>query len=254
MPTTVLGSGTVVPDPDRFCAAYFVESGDVRLLLDCGPGAVHRMARFDLPWRGIGHVVLSHFHTDHTGGLPFLFFALKHGSERPRRTGVQVLGPPGTGERFRHMAAAFGDHMTDPGFAVSFHELAPDDEVRLGDAVRLRVRGTPHTDASNAYRVEGPAGVVGYTGDTGYDDALGEFFGGVDALICECSVPERLAMDTHLTPSQAAALARRAAPGELVLTHVFPQLGVEAAERGVREAGWDGPLRVAADGTRLDPP
>ena len=50
MRVTILGSGTVVPDGARNSSGYFVESGDARIMMDCGAGTVHALARYDLPW------------------------------------------------------------------------------------------------------------------------------------------------------------------------------------------------------------
>ena len=107
MDITVVGSGTVVPSPDRVCASYFVANGDLRILLDCGPGALHHMARFAVPWSGLTHVVLSHFHNDHIGDLPILLFALKYGLPEPRREPLTIVGPVGTSDLLQRLANAW---------------------------------------------------------------------------------------------------------------------------------------------------
>ena len=235
MVVTVLGSGT---DP-------------IRLLLDCGSGVVHNMARFRLPWHRLTHILVSHFHTDHVGDLPSLLFSLKHGLSTPRSEQLTIVGPAGTRDLLQRMAAAFGDHVLDPGFPVRIRELAAGEVHDLGDVARLTSRATPHTDASLAFRLETPDATLGYTGDTGMDDGLGAFFRGVDVLICECSLPDALAMDTHLTPSRVARIAAGARPRHLLLTHIYPQLESEDVPDRVRAAGWDGPIRVASDGMQI---
>ena len=45
-----VGTGTVAPSAARSGPAHWVERGDVRLLMDCGAGAIHRLAQF-----GDGH-------------------------------------------------------------------------------------------------------------------------------------------------------------------------------------------------------
>lgn len=251
MDVTIVGSGTVVPDPDRVCAAVHVETGEHRILLDCGPGAVHHLARFDLPWPRLTHLALTHFHNDHIGDIPILFFALKHALPSPRRDALTVLGPPGTAALFDRLAAAFGDHLLEPGFPVRIRELAVEAAEPLGGDVRLRVRPVPHTDRSVAYRVEATGASFGYTGDTAFDEGVGEFFADIDALLAECSLPDDQAMDTHLTPSRVAALARIARPRRLFLTHIYPQLPRDEAAGRVRRAGWEGETRVVHDGLRL---
>ncbi|MFW6078619.1 MAG: MBL fold metallo-hydrolase [Gemmatimonadota bacterium] len=252
MQITIVGTGTAVPEPDRGGAAVYVESADARLLLDCGPSAVRSMASFDVPWSRLTHLALTHFHTDHIGDLPALFFALKHALADPRRDApLTVLGPAGTARLFERLAAAFGDHLAEPGFPVRIRELDDGAAQPLADGVRLRARRTPHTDASLAYRIESAGSSFGYTGDTALDEGVAAFFEGVDVLLAECSLPDDAAIDTHLTPSRVAALAQIARPHLLVLTHIYPKLPRSDAAARVRRAGWDGEIRVAVDGARI---
>lgn len=251
MQITIVGSGTVVPHPERVCASYYVEMDDSRILLDCGPGAMHHMARFDLSWDCLTHVILSHFHTDHIGDLPILLFALKYGVATPRKDPLTIVGPEGTRLLLERLAAAFGDYMLDPGFPLGITEVTAGTIVRLGGTARILCHPTPHTEHSLAYRIESGAKVLGYTGDTGLSEELGRFFQGVDLLIAECSLPDELAMDTHLTPTRVAAIARIAEPDRLILTHVYPQLPAAELPRLVRQAGWTGSIVIAEDGMRL---
>ena len=43
-----VGTGTVAPSATRGSPAHWVERDGLRLLLDCGPGTMHRLARFGL--------------------------------------------------------------------------------------------------------------------------------------------------------------------------------------------------------------
>src|SRR5581483_3821323 len=95
MELVVLGTGTVAPSAERTAAAYWVETGPVRLLMDCGAGTMHRLARFELPWPTLTHVALTHFHMDHWGELPMLFFAVKYGTLPARKDPLTLIGPPG---------------------------------------------------------------------------------------------------------------------------------------------------------------
>lgn len=253
---TIVGSGTAAPTPERVCSGYWVESDDARLLLDCGAGVVHGMARLGLAWPDLDHLLITHFHNDHIGDIPMLLFALKHGVRPPREKPLAVWAPHGIASRLRAMEAAFGDHVADPGFPVVIREVVSGDAFAVG-GLRVTVSSTPHTDASVAYRVEEKAGdrtrTLGYTGDTGPSADLARFLSDVDVLIAECSVPDDEAMETHLSPSSLARLANRAGPGRLVVTHVYPQLDAMDAVARVRAAGWDGEAVRAEDGMVLEP-
>jgi ribonuclease BN (tRNA processing enzyme) len=251
MRMTFVGTGTAVPEPERACSGYWLEAGGARLLLDCGPGVVHSLARLQLPWAELTHLVLTHFHNDHTGDVPFLFFALHYGLRVPRRNPLVVLGPAGTRKLLRRMGRAFGSHLRRPAFEVEVRELSTGEEVALPGGAELRCQLTPHAEPSLAYRVAYDGESIGYTGDTGESEELGQFMKGVSVLVAECSLPEELAMDSHLTPVRLARLARAAEPGLLAVTHIYPQLDRASLPAAVQRAGWSGPLVVARDGLVL---
>lgn len=246
---TIVGSGTLVPLGDRSSACHLLESGDCKLLLDAGPGAVHGMARHGKAWWELTHVVLTHYHADHFGDLPHLLFALRWAAPVPRRQPLHVIGPPGLKDRVTALRHAFGDFIIDPGCEVVYHEVDRRGTWKDGDAgPELEFLPVPHTEDSVAVRVAAGGRSIGYTGDTGPDPALGPFLRGVDLLIAECGFPDPPPSASHLSPASVAALARTALPGVLVLTHLYPPLDCASVPGLVRDAGYGGTLVCARDG------
>lgn len=248
---TVLGSGTLHPDPTRHGAAHLVQGGGARLLLDCGPGTLHGMARFGAPWAELTHLALTHYHNDHVGDLPALMQALRLGVTPPRTRPLVVLGPRGVRDFLTRLAAVAGRQVLDPGFQVRVVELGPgqpwdDPEHDL----RVSCMPTPHTPESVAYRVEAAGTAVGYTGDTGPSELVADFLGGCRALVAECTEQDPTTSDTHLSPSRLIELARVAAPELLVVTHVAPPGTPETAAAAVA-AGWGGEVVAARDGLTI---
>jgi ribonuclease BN (tRNA processing enzyme) len=251
MRLTVIGSGTISLSATRGCAGYLIEAGDARILMDVGPGAAHTMARHGMDWWGITHIVLSHWHLDHIGDLPTLIFAWRHARLEPRTAPLVIVGPTGTRELIARWAAALGDWLAIPGFPVDIIEPALEAPMTLADGVLLTSRSVPHTAESVAYSVTHGARRLVYTGDTGEDPSLAAWAAGCDLLLAECSLPDSMPVSIHLTTSQTAALAVAAAPGMLMVTHMYPPLeGIDLrAELGAR---WAGPTVVATDGLVLD--
>ena len=246
---TILGSGTLMPSSTRRSAGHFITFGSTHVLMDCGSGTTHGMARWGVAWDRISHILLTHFHTDHVGDLAPLLFALSHGSN-PRRTDpLTVVGPPGLHLLMDRLAEAFGAYVLDPGFPLDVLELARD-SVWSDESCGLGVSTHPtrHTDSSVAYRVDTNAGTVSYTGDTGPQVGLGKFFQGTELMIAECSYPDPPSVETHLTPSGLATLAEEASPDLLVVTHIYPDLDSDAVPGLLAQAGYGGRVRVAEDG------
>lgn len=203
-----------------------------------------------MAWRELSHVAISHYHSDHVGDLSALLFALKHGL-RPRRSEpLTLMGPPGFADFLDRLGLALGDHVVDPGFALRVVELAPGEPLE-GPGFALSAAPTPHSEESVAFRLEGPWGRLGYTGDTGPSEAVASFLAGCDALLSECALTDPPEMRFHLSPRGVAELAKASDPGLLVITHVYPPLTPDQAAREVSAAGFDGPVVPAADGLRV---
>lgn len=259
---TILGSGTALPGARRHSAAHHLQLETAGVLLDCGPGTLHGLAEHGVDWAGLTHVVVSHYHNDHVGDLAAIPFAMKQPAAPKRTTPLHLIGPRGFRDFLERLAAALGPHVLEPGFAVAVHEVDP--ETPYEDVVagfEITCRKTPHTDESLAYRLSGPWGTLGYTGDTGPSEELAAFLFGCDVLVAECAFADPPATDRHLSPALVAELAAGADPCLLVLTHVYPdQTPSEAVERvaarypGDVVAAEDG-LRIAlgADGPAVDP-
>jgi ribonuclease BN (tRNA processing enzyme) len=251
MRLTVIGCGTAAPDAERASAGFLIEDGSARILMDCGPGVVHGLARWHTAWTRITHLALTHFHNDHIGDVPALFFGWKYGTRPARTAPLDLVGPSGTRALMDALPDPLGAHIRDPGFEVRFRDITAVPVVTLENGV-LHAFPTQHTEESVAYRLDAGDTSIGYTGDTGPDESLGSFMGGVDLLIAECSIPDAEAFPAHMTPSSVAALAVAARPEVLLITHVYPQLDRGTLPDLVAAAGWHGRTVIAHDGLTFD--
>ena len=250
MDLVTVGTGTVAPSAHRTCACHWVARGDVRVLLDCGAGSLHRLAEFGLPWHQISHVVLSHFHPDHWGELPMLVYALKYTTVPPRTEPLVILGPPGVVRLLRALAEGYGGWLLDPGFPIGILDVRDGEPFPLGADVNLETFPVPHTDESVALSLVAPEGRLVYTGDTGPSSELSRWAADCDILLAECSLPASMAMDIHLTPERAGDLANEAAAKRLVLTHFYPPVETSDPAKGAATR-FSGPVTAARDGDRF---
>ncbi|HKV39569.1 MAG TPA: ribonuclease Z [Blastocatellia bacterium] len=260
MKLTILGSGTVVPDGSRNSSGYFVETSSVRLMLDCGAGTVHALARYGLPWQALSHIFISHFHVDHVGELPALMFAFRWGMNVGRREPLTILGPEGLVRLIERLDDALGPRLFTPGFPLDIKELRPGDSFELSGDCCLTAAKTPHNEESLAVRVESAelAQLPGsgrptlcYTGDTEYSDDLASFFHGADLLISECSYQEKRAGLRHLAVADAARMAHRAQASRLIVTHFYFPVDEPAVEQQLR-SGFGGEIVIGRDGMTFE--
>jgi len=245
-----IGTGTVAPSARRSSAAHFVRRDGVRLLLDCGPGTLHRLATFTIPWQELTHIALTHFHPDHFADLPMLVYALKYTTVPQRRDPLVILGPRGVVRLLKSLAEGYGPWLLDPGFPIVILDVQPGEPFPLDRDLTLETFPVPHTDESVALGLTAPEGRLVYTGDTGPSADLARWASGCSLLLAECSLPETMAIDIHLTPERAGDLAQAAGASRLVLTHFYPP--VEAPDpASVAATRYCGPVTAAADGDRF---
>jgi ribonuclease Z len=255
---TVVGSGTLLPDAGRGSAAFHVEAGGHRLLVDVGSGTLHGLPRAGIDWRALDTIAVSHFHPDHIVDLPALLAAYRFVQATEP---LSLVGPPGFGDVLERMAALHGPWILEPSRPVEVVELEPG-EVWWSDggAVGLEATPTPHTDESVAYTVtcsEVAAGTnevlpvrIGYTGDTGPSTELHGVLRGCHLLVAECALTDPPDIDTHLSPRSVAELALAAEPDLLLVSHVYPpRTPEEAVGRVARRYG--GRVEAAVDGLRV---
>lgn len=244
---TILGSGTCVPSLKRSSAAILVRSGPARILVDVGDGTLQRLLAAGETVFSITHLLLTHFHPDHSGALPAFLFANKYPAIQ-RQVPLQLVGGAGFGRFFHALTSAWGHWIQLPRDLCSLVELSATAEDRL-EAAGFALRACPvaHNPESRAYRITDADGVsVVYSGDTDTCDALVDLARGADVLICEASLPDEQKVPGHLTPSLAGGLAAQAAVGHLVLTHLYPECDAVDIVAQCRRT-WGGPLSVARD-------
>jgi ribonuclease Z len=128
-----LGTSASVPTPARAPAALLIRRGGERLLFDCAEGTQRQLMRSVLGLPELEEVFLTHFHADHTLGLPGM---LKTFSLRQRELPLTIYGPPGLRDLYRSLDRLIG-RLSYPV------EL---EEVRGGEALEregYRILGIP---------------------------------------------------------------------------------------------------------------
>ena len=218
MRLTILGSGTCVPYHRRGSSSYALELSKSTILLDCGNGATWKLGKVGISYLDIDHIFITHFHPDHTSDLiPFLF-ATRYSFGSTREKPLHLWGPPGLGGFFSALKEAYSDWIVPKDLSVKDIEH---DRIHLGDFV-LRSAYTLHTENSLAYRIESEGKSLVYTGDTDYSESLVELAENADILLIECSMPDDLKVEGHLTPAVVSRIANETGAKKIILTHLYP--------------------------------
>ena len=127
---TLLGTGTPVPSPDRFGPCTLVEAGDQKFLIDAGRGATIRLHQLKLPIGRIDVQLLTHYHSDHTSGVPDVWLTgWLESYFGTRKTPYRVIGPTGA------FAVSVSFRSSAPSRIVQRTSLVNPGSTRLPDFV-----------------------------------------------------------------------------------------------------------------------
>lgn len=244
----ILGSGTCVPSLRRSSSAVLLRSGDLRLLVDMGPGTIRRLLEVGENIFDVSFVLLSHFHPDHAGEVASFLFANKYPDGDLRKRCLNVIGGRGLTDFYSGLKYAYGHVVELPKHLFRLVEMDTKEyDIQQFEMVTVRSIPVEHRPESIAYRITVPGGIsVAFSGDTDYCDRLVDLARDADVLVCESSFPDSMKVKGHLTPSLAGEIAARAHAGKLVLTHFYPECDMVDMQAQCRRS-YSGPLVIAED-------
>ena len=162
-----LGTSASAPTAGRAPTALLVRRGGDRLLFDCGEGTQRQLMRSTLGLPDLEAIYLTHYHADHTLGLPGL---LKTFALRGRDVPLTVFGPPGLRELFTDLRRVFGKVP----YPLETIEVRPGEALDR-DGYRILVFPVHHGVSAVGYAVDEPDRPGEF--DAAAADALGIPFG-----------------------------------------------------------------------------
>lgn len=254
MEVIFLGTGTGVPSMHRASPGLAVAAGGVNYLIDGGSGALRQLNAAGLDYNGLDVILYTHFHPDHFADFVPYLFATRYFAGFTRLNPARIFAPKGLFEKYNHLRAAFGHWIEPPEGKVIMEELPLKTRTVLELAgVKVEAGPIPHTPQSLGYRfTDQHSGTsIAVTGDTDYGPDLIKLAADADLMITECSFPDDMKREGHLTPSFAGRAAREANVKKLVLTHFYPEVIGREILGSVRKE-FKGDVVLAEDLMRIE--
>ncbi|MEM7545358.1 MAG: MBL fold metallo-hydrolase [Pseudomonadota bacterium] len=242
MHITFAGCGDAFGSGRRFNTCFHIRTTETCFLIDCGASSMIALKAQGLDPNEIDTIIITHFHGDHFGGLPYFMLDAQFFSKRTAP--LAIAGPAGLREAFiQVMETAFtGSSRTRPRFDLTFAELVPGQTQALGPLTitTARVRHGPPDGPFHAYRITTAGKTIAYTGDTEWVEALVAIGREADLMIAEAYTFDKR-VPLHLDLATLAAHLPRIAPRRLILTHMsddmlarLPDLPHETAHDGLK--------------------
>lgn len=123
---TFLGTSAALPTVDRNVTALMIQREGELLLFDCGEGTQRQMMRFGAGFT-VDDIFFSHYHSDHTLGLPGLLRSL---GMMGRTAPLRLYGPRGA---HKHLGALVALGMERGKFGVDIVEVLPGQVLTRGE-------------------------------------------------------------------------------------------------------------------------
>ena len=237
---TFVGCGDAFGSGGRFNTCFHVKSGTTEFLIDCGASSLIALKQQRIDPNAIRTILITHFHADHFGGLPFFLLDARFFSKRINP--LTIAGPRGIETALmQYMETSFiGSSETKFGFPLEIMELKPND-IQTINGLIVQPQQVNHGKEGGpyfAYRVELDGKAVAYTGDTEWTDTLVPVGRGADLFIAEAYFrdrPVKLHLDLATLEKHLPAIN----PKRLILTHLSDEMLGRMAEV-THETAYDG--------------
>ena len=215
-----VGCGDALGSGGRFNTCFHVTGERVNFLIDCGASSLPALKRLAVARDEIDLILITHFHGDHFGGLPFLLLD----AQFTRRTRpLTIAGPEGIETRLTQVMETLFEHSskTKQRFELSVVALKPE-ETRSFGATKVTPYPVVHGESGGpflAYRVEAEGRVIAYSGDTEWTETLIPAARDADLFIAEAYYYDKV-VKNHLSLKTLEANLAEINPKRLILTHM----------------------------------
>jgi ribonuclease BN (tRNA processing enzyme) len=238
-----IGCGDALGSGGRANTCFHVTGASVNFLIDCGASSLPALKRFDVVRDSVDLILITHFHGDHFGGLPFFLLD----AQFTRRTRPLVIaGPQGIETRLAQLMEAMFEHSskTKQRFDLAVVALNPEESRRFG-AVEVTPYPVVHGESGGpflAYRIEAEGRIIAYSADTEWTDTLIPAARDADLFIAEAYYYDKI-VKNHLSLKTLEAHLPAINAKRLVLTHMSEDMLARLGEL---------PYLVAHDGMAVE--
>ncbi len=217
-----IGTGSGKTSLRRFHSSLLLGHDDYNLLIDCGDGISRALLKSEIPFDGIGGILISHLHPDHYSGLASLLLQMKLIG---RKEELNLFVHESIIEFIKKIILQSYIFVDRIGFEINFVAFNDEENLKLKDGFTFASKQNSHLNKYKSYD-EGKnlkfscssflfwcnGKTVFYTGDIGDEKDLymfrGNFF---NVIISEIS---------HVGLEDILKSYKELKPEKFVITHI----------------------------------
>ncbi|MHA2203475.1 MAG: MBL fold metallo-hydrolase, partial [Candidatus Hodarchaeales archaeon] len=182
-----LGVGDAFASGGGKSASTFIEIEKQGILLDCGPHSLQALKESGRRTNDINIILISHYHGDHFGGIPFLL--LEASIQQKRKKLLTIIGPPNIEKKVNELYTLLYETIAgnELPFPCDFRTLTPSTSPLEVNGLKIKAFKMQHTPEAQGYRLETENTSIAYSGDTGWTDELIPLVEDTQLAIMECN-------------------------------------------------------------------
>ncbi|MDR3342829.1 MAG: ribonuclease Z [Treponema sp.] len=144
----ILGSGGMMPLPNRYLTSVLLRREGELFLFDGGEGTQVSLRKLNLRWKKISVIFISHTHADHVTGIPGL---LMLSSQVDRDDPLYIIGPPRIAEYIETSRRVLDMYIN---YEIVIKEITEPGIVYQGEGFHVRAFSLRHTKPCFGYAFE----------------------------------------------------------------------------------------------------
>jgi ribonuclease BN (tRNA processing enzyme) len=183
----VVGCGDAFASGGNGNTCFHISSQATNTLVDCGATALLGLKKLGLSSNDVDHIILTHFHGDHFGGMPFVMLdATRLKRDKP----LHIISPPGGRKRIEDLFNMFypGSTAAIKGLDIRYYEYSGHDRIEC-NGILVETFPVVHSKDTlpHGIRITIDDILIAYTGDTEWTETIIDIVAGADLAICECT-------------------------------------------------------------------
>lgn len=228
MKLTLLGTGSFFIEKNKSASSFLLEVVGKKILIDCGPGTLMRLAEHGVKPEELDYILITHFHADHTSDLYPLFMRCRLDDfftpdKYPKYP--EILGPKGIYEFMNNCANNYrlvtftsweGIKVKDISTPTNF------DQFKI-TPVKVEHRAFGMDAGGQAYRIESEGKIIVFSGDSNRNPQIVEAARNANVFVCDTSEKVGNSNPAHMDTKDVGEVCTKAGVKKVILTHLYPE-------------------------------